>query len=42
MFLNPIVSPLDEPIYRPTTHYKIYDVNLFWRTVEYSNNLFKL
>ena len=42
MFLNPIASPLDEPIYRPTNHYKIYDVDLFWKTVEYNNNLFKL
>ncbi len=42
MFLNPITSPLDEPIYRPTTHYKIYGVKLFWQTVEYNNNLFKL
>ena len=22
MFLNPITSPIDEPIYRPTNHYK--------------------
>ena len=42
MFLNPIVSPIDEPIYRPTNHYKIYDVNLFWQIVEYNNNLLKL
>jgi len=42
MFLNPITSPIDEPIYRPTNHYKIYDVDLFWKTVEYNNNLFKL
>ena len=42
MFLNPIVSPLDEPIYNPTYHYKIHDVDLFWKTVEYNNNLFKL
>ena len=42
MFLNPIVSPIDEPIYRPTNHYKIFDVNLFWQIVEYNNNLLKL
>ena len=29
MFLNPIASPFDEPIYRPTNHYKIYDHLLF-------------
>ena len=29
MFLNPITSPIDEPIYRPTTHYKIYGVKFF-------------
>ena len=40
MFLNPITSPIDEPIYRPTNHYKIYDVDFFWKTVEYNNNLF--
>ena len=42
MFLNPITSPIDDPIYRPTTHYKKYGVKLFWQTVEYNNNLFKL
>ena len=42
MFLNPIVSPIDESIYRPTNHYKIYDVNLFWQIVQYNNNLLKL
>ena len=29
MFLNPITSPIDEPNFRPTNHYKIYDVDLF-------------
>ena len=42
MFLNPIASTLDETIYSPANHYKIYDVDLFWKTVEYNNNLFKL
>ena len=31
MFLNPIVSPIDEPVYRPTNHYKIFDVIYFGR-----------
>jgi hypothetical protein len=42
MFLNPIVSPLDEPIYIPTKNYFCFDVDIFWQTVEYNNNLFKL
>ena len=42
MFLNPIVSPLDEPIYIPTKKYFCFDVDIFWRTVEYNNNLLKL
>ena len=40
MFLNPIASPIDQPFYEPTKHYKIYDVDLFWQTVEYNNYLF--
>ena len=40
MFLNPIASPIDQPFYEPTKHYKIYDVDLFWQTVEYNNNFF--
>ena len=40
MFFNPITSPIDEPIYRPSKHYMIFDVDLFWQTIEYNNNLF--
>ena len=42
MFHNPIVLPIDYPIYQPTKNYKIHDVDLFWQTIEYNNNLFKL
>ncbi len=42
MFKNPIVSPLDIPVYQPTRNYKIDDVNLFWQLIEYNNNLFEL
>ena len=37
MFLNLITSPLDEPIFRPTTHYKIYSVKLsmLWIFMQY-------
>ena len=42
MFLNPIVSPLDVPFYIPTKNYFCFDVDMFWQTVEYNNNLFKL
>jgi hypothetical protein len=42
MFLNPIASPLDEPFYLPAKHYFCFDVAIFWQTVEYNNNLFKL
>ena len=42
MFLNPIASPLDEPFYLPAKNYFCFDVGIFWQTVEYNNNLFKL
>ena len=42
MFINPVASPLDEPFYLPTKHYIFFDVDMFWQTVEYNNNLFKL
>ncbi len=42
MFLNPIASPLDEQNFQPAKHYKVYGVTLFWQTVEYNSNSFKL
>jgi hypothetical protein len=42
MFRNPVVSPLDEPFYLPAKTYFCFDVDIFWQTVEYNNNLFKL
>jgi hypothetical protein len=42
MFLNPVASPLDEPFYLPAKNYFCFDVGIFWQTVEYNNNLFKL
>ena len=42
MFHNPIVLPIDYPIYQPTKNYKINDVDLFWQIIEYNNDLFKL
>ena len=42
MFKNPIVSPLDYPVYQPTKDHIIYDTQLFWIYIEYNNNLFKL
>ena len=42
MFVNHVASPLDEPFYLPSKHYMVFDVDIFWQTVEYNNNLFKL
>jgi hypothetical protein len=42
MFLNPVASQLDEPFYLPAKTYFCFDVDIFWQTVEYNNNLFKL
>ena len=42
MFLNPVASPLDEPFDLPAKTDFCFDVAMFWQTVEYNNNLFKL
>ncbi len=42
MIINPLASPLDKPFYLLSKHYMIFDVDMFWLTVDCTNNLFKL